>query len=155
MNHAEYATRLLEQLAEALEEPRPVWKSGACRLRIAGRDFSFFHGEKESALFLQADLGELSALPDPEAAMTALLRKNHLWSGTVGGSFGLAEGRILYVFRLDFPLPEGWEEHAADLLPELLPHILGALEAAEDRLRPASDRGGEPAPLEESGVLRV
>ena len=153
MSHAEHAARMLDQLAVALGEAKPAWKNGACSLRIEGRKFSFFYGEKESALFVQADLGDLSALPDAEAAMMALLRANHLWAGTVGGSFGLAEGRLLYVFRLDFPLPEGWEKHDADLLPDLLPHILGALEAAEDNLRAAS--GIVPDQPEETFLLRV
>ena len=153
MSHAEHAARLLDQLAVALGEAKPIWENGACSLRIEGRKFSCFYGEKESALFLQADLGELSTLPEQEAAMMALLAANHLWAGTVGGSFGLAEGRLLYVFRLDFPLPEGWEKHDADLLPDLLPHILGALEAVEDKLRPAS--GTLHDQPEETFLLRV
>jgi len=153
MNHAEHAARLLDDLAVALGEGKPAWKNGACRLSIEGRELSFFYGEKKSAFFVQADLGELAALPDQEAAMTALLRKNHLWAGTVGGSFGLAEGRLLYVFRLDFPLPEDWETHSADLLPDLFPHIFGALEAAEERLNQTFGR--DQAPAEEAGMLRV
>ena len=156
MNHVEQATRLVSKLAAALGEPRPAWKNGACALRVEGRDFSFFCGEKPAALFLQTDLGELSARPNQEAALTALLRANHLWTGTVGGSFGLAEGRLQYVFRLDFPLPEGWAEHDEDLLPDLLPHILGALEAAEDRLGSPAGGGGAPAvPMDEEELLRV
>ena len=157
MNHIEHATGMVNKLAAALGQAKPDWRNGACALRIEGRAFSFFYGEKQAALFLQADLGELAALPDPEAALTVLLRANHLWTGTVGGAFGLAEGRLLYVFRLDFPLPKGWEEHDEDLWPDLLPHILGALEAAEDRLRRPAGEGGPPASRAagETGLLRV
>ena len=154
MSHAEHAVGMLDRLAVALGEGKPVWKNGACRLPIEGREFSFFYGEKESALFVQADLGSLSALPDQEAALITLLQANHLWSGTAGGAFGLSEGRIFYVFRLNFPLPPDWEKHDEDLLPELLPHMLGALNAAEDRLRKEPGCAG-PAGPEEPELLRV
>ena len=154
MSHAEHAVGMLDKLAADLGEAKPVWKSGACVLPIEGRELSFFYGEKESALFVQADLGPLSALPDQEAALITLLQANHLWSGTAGGAFGLYEGRIFYVFRLNFPLPADWEKHDEELLPELLPHILGALNAAEDRLRKVPGYDGPARPAEPE-LLRV
>jgi hypothetical protein len=160
VSHAEHVARLLDHLAVALGEARPVWENNACCLRVEDREFFFFYGEEESALFLQADLGELAALPDQEKAMTTLLRANHFWAGTAGGAFGLSQGRLLYVFRLNFPLPAGWEKYDKDLLPELLPYILSALEAAQDRLdrdKPDRDKPGRPAPepAREANMLRI
>jgi hypothetical protein len=154
MNYAADAARLLARLGEALGEELKLEKN-ACHTRIQGRLLSFFYEEKFSALFVQAELAELSALPDPENGLEALLRSSHLWEGTAGGIFGLnpEDKRLYYSYRLDLPLP-AWPESEA-LLVELLPLLLGALEAAEDNLGIFEPQAEEAPATEDAGFLRV
>ncbi|MDR3056339.1 MAG: type III secretion system chaperone [Zoogloeaceae bacterium] len=153
MTYAADAARLLARLGEALGKELKL-EENACHTRIEGRLLSFFYAEDLSALFVQAELAELSALPDPGSGLETLLRSSHLWEGTAGGIFGLnpEDRRIYYSYRLDLPLPV-WPESEV-LLVELLPLLLGALEAAEDNLGifALEEKAEVPAP---EGALRV
>ncbi|GHT92653.1 hypothetical protein FACS1894116_03190 [Betaproteobacteria bacterium] len=162
MNQKAAAAHLLAKLGQTLGQPLKL-EAGPCPCRLEGRDLAFFWSEKFSALFLQADLGPLDGLADPVAGLESLLRANQLWNGTMGGIFGLnpADGRLYYSYRLDFPvaLPSGTPLEDApveELLPALLPYILGALEAMEDRLHPAAAwNPDELGPVPPGGFLRV
>lgn len=146
--YAAEADRLLAGLGETLGETLS-FAQGRCDLRLEGRDISLFYSEEHSALFLQICLGPLEKVPDPEDGLAWLLRACHVWAGTAGGIFGLNpdDGGLYYNYRLDFPLSE--EPVPDEFLVDLLPHMLGAIEAAEDALgisTPADAADGADAP---------
>ncbi|MDR3038762.1 MAG: type III secretion system chaperone [Candidatus Adiutrix sp.] len=161
MSQKAAAAHLLAKLGQALGRPLKL-DAGPCPCRLEGREVTFFWSEKFSALFLQAGLGPLDGPADSVAGLESLLRANQLWSGTMGGIFGLNpdDGRLYYSYRLDFPvaLPSGTPLEDApveELLPALLPYILGALEAMEDRLRPAAAAWNPDIPGPGPGLLRI
>ena len=132
MTYLNEAAALVGRLGDFMNDPQIRLADGQCHTDLEGFPFSFFYAEKSSTLFIQSTLGPLANCPDQGAALEALLEANHLGGGTAGGLFGLNpdDGHLYYSYRLDFPLSA--EPVYDDLLIDLLPRIIGALEAAED-----------------------
>jgi hypothetical protein len=144
------AAALIKALGDFLENPGlSLEKQNSCSALIGNIRFSFFWSEKYNCLFIQALAGSATALKDPDAAFAAILKGNHLWAATSGGVFGLNDGNIYYSYRLDFPFAE--ESGYTDLLCDLLPYMVGAIERVQDILEIES--GFTPVTTETPGMM--
>jgi hypothetical protein len=107
---------------------------GSCRGEFDGYAFSFNYDDVLKSLFVKACLCPISALPDPDKALTLILEATYEWASLLGGSFGLNEddGFIYYRSMLDFTRFESPVDR--DLLVNLVHRIIGALDWAVSAL---------------------
>jgi hypothetical protein len=127
---AKEAAILVRALGAFLNDEQIRLENDRCQTEIENIPFAFFYADEFSSLFIQALIGDPEAIDDPDSALENLLHNNHLWGGSAGGIFGLSpdDGLLYYNYRLDFPLSD--EPLYEDLLIDLMPGIVGAVEAA-------------------------
>jgi hypothetical protein len=127
---ANAAAILVRKLGEFMSDAQIRLENNCCRTEIENILFAFFYSPEFSSLFIQASVGDPKKADDQDALLEGLLQSNHLWDGTAGGIFGLnpEDGLLYYNYRLDFPLSK--EPLYEDLLIELMPGMVGAVEAA-------------------------
>ena len=129
---------LVRQLGSFMNDEQIRLENDRCQTEIENIPFAFFYVDEFSSLFIQAFIGDPEAIDDPDSILENLLQSNHLWGATAGGIFGLNpdDGLLYYNYRLDFPLSD--EPLYEDLLIDLMPAIVGAVEAARDAFQGAS-----------------
>jgi hypothetical protein len=138
MNNNDAVAILVHTLGTFLEEPTlTLERQDACSALIENVPFTFFRSEKYNCLFIQALVGNVDHLKNPDAAFAAILSGNHLWAATFGGIFGLEDGNIYYSYRLDPPFME--DSADTELLCDLLPYMVGAIERVQDILETEGD----------------
>ncbi|MDR2161379.1 MAG: type III secretion system chaperone [Desulfovibrio sp.] len=151
MNYKEEAAALVKTLGEYIDDPSILLDSlGRCSTVIENIPFSFFYGEKEGCLFIQALVGNGHGLHT--TALERLLAGNHLWASTAGGIFGLnpEDENIYYSYRLDFPISVDPDVAPyAELLCDIMPLLVGAIEKARDTVEEEAHVSEQTAPPRE------
>jgi hypothetical protein len=124
------AEQLFMALSCQFTDPDLALVHGICRAEFDGYPFTFNYDDVVKTLFVKACLCPLSALPDPDRALVAILEATFEWASLLGGSFGLDEddGFIYYRARVDLRQAAGPLEQ--NLLVNMVHRIIGALDWA-------------------------
>ncbi|MDR1395750.1 MAG: type III secretion system chaperone [Deltaproteobacteria bacterium] len=134
MKYLNEAQQLFVNLSDHCVNPDLTLIQGSCRAEFDGFTFTFDYDDVLKALFIKACLCPLSALADQDQALTTILETTYDWGHILMGAFGLDEedGFLYFRSRLDF----GRSEHPfeKDLLIDIIPRIVGAMDWAVSTL---------------------
>ncbi|MDR1085527.1 MAG: type III secretion system chaperone [Deltaproteobacteria bacterium] len=130
MKHLQEAQQLFMALSDHFIDPDLILIQGSCRTEFDGFSFTFDYDEVLSSLFIKSCLCPLSALANPDEALTTILEATYDWGTLMGGAFGLDEedGFLYFRTRLDFGRTDQPLEKR--LLVDVIPRIIGAMDWA-------------------------
>ncbi len=131
MSYRTDVDRLFAKLADTVGDPDLALNAeGAAYTTLNDIPFSFHFSDQSSTLFIQVYCRDLKNAQDQESVLVKALKANYLWSGTYGGVLGVSGDDLTLSYRLEFPLSD--EQVPDDFLVQLLPHLAGVAEWAEE-----------------------
>lgn len=146
MNYRQDAADMLQCLAEALEDPAPAFDANNHYATVvADIPFAFFYENEPPCLFIQAKIAEATRLENACEILEELLKRSHLWQSTARGNIGLNPDDDVFYYSYAIPFPYTEESRTPrELLRELIPFMVGAIESARDIIHPESEGSTTP-----------